>query len=240
MAGFCTRCGRPLPEDGKCAFCPPADPGVGYVPQERRAPAPQENAESGFAQMLRGYLSFVKSFVKSPVDALRRVEEERDMAPAFCNAALLLTLTLLVSLLTALTLQPFYAKFAAGAWILETFLQPALGLGAGVGGLCLYRLVGKERVNLRAIVCTVGAAAILPVAALAVSLPLSIFGSTFYDVCWMLPLCAAAASMAFVNLRVSREKPTVWQLLVLCGVLLVSFLILNRLQNAFIACIYEY
>lgn len=239
MAGFCTRCGRPLPEDGKCAFCPPIDSTVGYAPQEKKAPAPQGDTPSGFSQMISGYFAFVKAFIRNPAESLRRVEEDRDMGPGIVNAALLVSLVFFTSLITALVQRPFYAPFAAGGWLLESFLQPVIGLGAAFGGVCLLRLVGKERIHIRSVLSSVGAAAILPVAALAVTLPLHMFGTTFYDIIWMLPLCCAAVSLVFLTTRVYRSKMSVWQLLILCGVLLVGFLLLNRVQSFFLECIYS-
>ncbi len=239
MAGFCSRCGRPLPEDGKCPFCAPqqAQPEVGYVPQETKNPAPKPDAPSGFSVMMKNYVKFITSFMKAPVDTLRQVEEDRDMTPALVNAAAIILLAFFGALITALRFRPEYGSFAWLGWLGTAFAQPVVGFGTAVGAVFLTLLVGKERVNFRSVLSSVGASATLPVAALATLFVFQLLGLWFYTRLWSLLLVTCAVCLVVLLTKVYKVKLNFWQLLVIIGVMFVGYSLLTGIESWFRAMI---
>ena len=83
MAGFCTRCGRPLPESGICPCT--QQPQQPQQPQYQQPQAPKEPSAFGLA--IKGLPQLWLSYCKDPIGTTRKAVEKHDFLSGILMAA---------------------------------------------------------------------------------------------------------------------------------------------------------
>lgn len=197
MAGYCNKCGRPLPESGVCS-CETKATG------RRRA----ERSLDGLLRLWVGCL-------KDPAGVSRLSAERRD----FRSGLTLLLASVAVSLLSVLLLTLRYAASritrAAVQWLVTGLFAPVIA--AVLTFLLLYALtsITRMRVDLRSVVAAIGTGAVLPMTVVALSVVLSLFHQTVFTVFCVLSFAAWALSFFLLVTQVFsiRLTPAV------CGVM---------------------
>lgn len=190
MAGYCNKCGRPLPESGVCS-CETKTTG------RMRA----ERSLDGFLKLWIGCL-------KDPVDAIRRSAERRD----FRSGLTLLLASVAASLLSVLLLTLRYAASritrAAVQWLVSGLFAPVIA--AVLTFLLIYALtaMARMRVDVRSVVAAIGVSAVLPMTVVALSVVLSLFHQTVFTVFCVVSFAAWALSFFMLVTQVFSIRLT--------------------------------
>ena len=88
MAGFCTRCGRPLPESGICPCTQQAQQPQYQQPQHQQPQQPQAPKEpSAFGLAIKGLPQLWLSYCKDPIGTTRKAVEKHDFLSGILMAA---------------------------------------------------------------------------------------------------------------------------------------------------------
>ena len=119
MAGFCTRCGRPLPESGICPCTQQPQ-----QPQYQQPQAPKEPSAFGLA--IKGLPQLWLSYCKDPIGTTRKAVEKHDFLSGILMAAVTYIAVFFATLVYALRLD---SHFPAVAWLGASLLMPVAGFG---------------------------------------------------------------------------------------------------------------
>ena len=122
MAGFCTRCGRPLPESGICPCT--QQPQQPQQPQYQQPQAPKEPSAFGLA--IKGLPQLWLSYCKDPIGTTRKAVEKHDFLSGILMAAVTYIAVFFATLVYALRLD---SHFPAVAWLGASLLMPVAGFG---------------------------------------------------------------------------------------------------------------
>lgn len=222
MAGFCSQCGRPLPENGRCPYCAPAVPNYGAIAQAPAQP-------SAFSIALKNFSQFLRAYVKNPTGTTRLAAENHDFMTGIFVMAITVTISFFLTLFFALRYRPEGGEFEALAWLTTGIFAPLLAYGFALGCIYLTALVGKMRIGFKSVLAATGAGGVIPTALLAVALPFSMFSLRCFELCWVIVLTAAAVSLVLTLTRVFGMKCTLWQILITIGVLAFGYLVIVAL-----------
>lgn len=190
MAGYCNKCGRPLPESGVCSC---------------------ETKTAGRVRMERSVDGFLKLWIgclKDPVGAACRSAERRD----FRSGLTLLLASVAVSLLSVLVLTLRYAAGriarAAVQWLVTGLFAPVIA--AVLTFLLIYALtaMARMRVDVRSVVAAIGVSAVLPMAVMTLSVVLSLFHQTVFTVFCAVSFAAWAFSFFLLVTQVFNIRIT--------------------------------
>lgn len=209
MAGFCTRCGSPLPESGVCPNCAPQNaPQQQYrqpqyqqpqyqqqyqqpqyqqpqyqqqyqQPQYQQPAAPAE--PSAFSIAMGKFKTFLGNYIKSPAEGIRSAVENGELMTGLITIVLTIAAVFLTLLAIDLRYDASYyhSQFHAGLWFLNTFITPVLMYGLGLGGLLLIGLAGGNKRSFASNLAATGSAGLLPTVFIVAALILSMFGESF-------------------------------------------------------------
>lgn len=253
MAGFCTKCGRPLPESGICpctqqaAQPAPQQPQYQqpqyqqpqyqpqyqqpqyqqYYQQPQYQPAPQQPAApkepSAFGLAFADLPKKFVRLVKDPAAELRNSVEKKDMFGGIIGMAIAVTICFFVTLFCALRWKNEYFGFPAGKWLLAGLVLPVLACGFTFLGYFVLSKVGKVQADMKGLLAVTGTGALIPAALTAVSLLFSMVSPWFFNAFGIL-IVAAWAILAFVTVFQALEiQPKALTLLVLLGFCFVSY-----------------
>ena len=127
MAGFCTRCGRPLPESGICPCTQQAQQPQYQQPQHQQPQQPQAPKEpSAFGLAIKGLPQLWLSYCKDPIGTTRKAVEKHDFLSGILRAAVTYIAVFFATLVYALRLD---SHFPAVAWLGASLLMPVAGFG---------------------------------------------------------------------------------------------------------------
>ena len=127
MAGFCTRCGRPLPESGICPCTQQAQQPQYQQPQHQQPQQPQAPKEpSAFGLAIKGLPQLWLSYCKDPIGTTRKAVEKHDFLSGILMAAVTYIAVFFATLVYALRLD---SHFPAVAWLGASLLMPVAGFG---------------------------------------------------------------------------------------------------------------
>ena len=213
MANFCTKCGRPLPENGICecqtaqaqqAPQPAAAPqGPAYAQQPyQQAPyyAPQPAAPGPFVTALKNIVPFAKAFVKDPAAAVKQVVEENNTMFSLVMM-LVLAVASLFAWLTASVGLELYSDIGVTPVLLPllfSLIFTVVILGLGTLGVYFSARAAKKEVSMMQALIAVGAGSIVPAAILAVAIlfnlyfPIGVFLAAFLAFATTLTDCVIA------------------------------------------------
>lgn len=190
MAGFCTKCGKPLPEDGVCpctlsAPAQPANPyaAVDYTPATNGAPA----QPSAFSIALKNAPSMLKAYFRNPIGTSRIAADKRDVMSGVISALGLLIVSFLSFLFIALRYMSISESgvkstyFPAAAWIVNGLFLPVIAVAMTI--IIIYAMAGvsRVRVDFSSVLASIGVNCILPAIVLFVGMLLSMITPWFFD-----------------------------------------------------------
>ena len=207
---YCTKCGKPLPENGVCSCT------------ARR--------EAAFLNALRSLPALWRAYFRNPVALTRRMGERRD----WLRGLVVLLATLLASLLSTLV---FALRFSGGfalafaPWVTAGLFAPVLAVALCAGVLYALTSLAKMRVDFRTVAAVLGVNAMLPLTLTAASVLLTLIHPLAFHILSYLALAAwgvsfFAAVYEVFSLRVDRVN-----LLVLTGGLAAAYAIVILLRG---------
>lgn len=202
MANFCSKCGRPLPENGVCVCqMQPEAESAGASPREPYVPPfPQAAAPSPFVTALKQIVPFAKAFVHDPVAAVKQVVDEKNTGFSLVML-LVLAVASVLSWLTAsvgLELHTDLGVIPVLLPLLYSLLFAAVIAGLGTLGVYLCARAAKQEVSMMQALTAVGAGSIVPAAIMAVGVllnlyfPLSVLLAALLAFCTVMTDCVIA------------------------------------------------
>ncbi len=222
MAGFCTKCGRPLPENGVCpctmqqenavpqqGYAPPqgyAPQQQGYAPQQGYTPPQYSTSPSKVGKALGGSLKNLPNlwvgYFRDPVGTTRLASEKKDYVSGLIMMGLSVILTLLGTLFFGLIHLNEVTYWDFGdlvlPWLGISFLGPIVAYVITIGLLYILTAIAKMRVDLRSVIAIVGVGSVLPVVLLAVSMLAGMISPIIFEIFAVL-MCAAWAVSFFTT-----------------------------------------
>ena len=135
MAGFCTRCGRPLPESGICPCTQQPQ-----QPQYQQPQAPKEPSAFGLA--IKGLPQLWLSYCKDPIGTTRKAVEKHDFLSGILMAAVTYIAVFFATLVYALRLD---SHFPAVAWLGASLLMPVAGFGLTLLAVSIGAILNKHQ-----------------------------------------------------------------------------------------------
>lgn len=216
MAGFCTKCGKPLPESGVCPCTMQQQPVMQQQPPVMRQQppaaqqgyvAPQYSASpSKVGMALGGSLKNLPNlwvgYFRDPVGTTRLAADKRDAVSGAWMLALQIVLSLLGTLFFALIHLngTMYYKFGdvVLSWLGISFLGPILAFGVSIGLIYVLAGIAKQRVDIRSAVAMTGASSVIPTVLLLATMLLGMIGSVVFELFAILLVAAWAVSF-FTN-----------------------------------------
>lgn len=225
MAGYCTQCGRPLPENGICPCT------------QKKQRDPRKNRKPGgeIDKAVHALPALWLRYLKDPVGASRLAQERCETT----NALTMMAATVLLSFLSTLLFTLRYAADHFGRavlrWSLTGLFAPVIALLLTF--LLVYTLtaIAKMRVNLRSVIAAVGASTAIPLTLLAVSILLSLIHSAvFYVFCVMLFASWALAVFLLIS-EVFGIRFTLLNSLITVGAMTLGYYAVSLLRDWMIA-----
>lgn len=227
MAGFCSYCGRPLPDDGRCPYCAPAAPNYSAVVQQPVQPA----QPSAFSLALKNFGQFLRAYLKNPLGTTRIAVENHDFLTGFFVMAITVTISFILTFAFALRFRPDGGEFEALEWFTVGVFAPVIAYGFCLGCIYLTSLVGKMRIQFKSVLAATGCAGVIPTAFLAAALPISMVSLSCADFCWAVVLISAGIMTLLLLTRVFNIKCNLWQILIIIGVAVSAYYVLTELVN---------
>lgn len=201
MAGFCTSCGRPLPENGVCpckAAAQPQQPSEPiyqqqpyqqqYQPSYQQPVYPVRQGPSAFAK----FFNVMGSYFKDPVGTSRSVLEKKDiisggLSIAACTLFSLIG-TLLFVLVVILDKYTYYGYSIrdfgdyAPAWVVVGLFAPALAVGITFCVIFVLAKLSKNDVDPIGLFSAIGINTLIPACLLAVSMVMSLLSTVIFEI----------------------------------------------------------
>lgn len=264
MAGFCTKCGRPLPENGICP-CTQAQPQTQPAPQyqapqqpQYQAPQPQyqqpqyqqpqyqqapvqapvqPKEPSAFGQAISDLPKKFIRFIKDPVAELKSSVEKKDLMGGIVGMAVAVIACFMATLCYALR---WGYGFAAGAWIVNGLFLPVVAGGFTLLGFFVMSKLGKVQADFKGILAAVGTGALVPAALTLTSGLFQFFGTWFFNV-FAIVIIAAWVVTAFLTVfHVYGVETKALNLLVFLGFCLVAYYSVNTMRDWFVSAVWSY
>lgn len=225
MAGFCSYCGRPLPDDGRCPYCmPAAAPNYNAVVRQPAQP-------SAFSLAMKNFWQFLRAYIKNPVGTTRIAVENHDFLTGIIVMAITVTMSFILTFAFALRYRPAGGEFEALAWLTVGVFGPIFAYGFSLGCIYLTALVGKMRIGIKSALAAIGCGGVIPTALLSAALPISMISLGCFNLCWAVVLVAAAVSMLLLLMKVFNIKCNLWQFLIIIGVSVTAYFTLTEMVD---------
>lgn len=268
MAGFCTKCGRPLPENGICpctqqAQVPPqAQPAPQYQPQQpqvqpQQAPqyqqpqfqqAPQyQNSPVQAPQQPKEPSAFGAAIADLPKKFIRFVKDPVGELKSSVEKKDMMggIVGLAVAVIACFLATLFYAlrwgySFAAIAWLVNGLFLPVVAGGFTLLGLFVMSKLGKVQADFKGMLAAVGTGALVPAALTLTSGLLQFFGTWFFST-FAIIIVAVWVVTAFVTVfHVYGVQPKALNLLVFVGFCLVAYYNVDWMRDWFTKAVWSY
>lgn len=225
MAGYCTNCGRPLPDNGIC----PCTKKQTRVPRRRK----RSGGEIDKAMHILPSLWFRD--LKDPVSASRLAQERCETS----NALTMMAATVILSFLSTAVFTLRYAADHFGRavlrWSLTGLFAPIVALLLTFGLVYALTALSKMRVSLRSVIAAIGAMLALPMTLLAASLLLSLIHiAVFYVFCVMLFASWALAVFLLIS-QVFGVRLSLLNCLITVGAMALGYYAVSLLRDWMLA-----
>ena len=223
MAGYCTNCGRPLPDDGVCPC------------QTRRARTVRRKRGGEIDKAVHALPSLWLRYLKDPVGASRLAQERCETS----NGLTIMAATVLLSFLSTATFTIRYAAdhFGRGVlrWSVTGLFAPVIAMILTFALIYALTALSKMRVNLRSVVAAIGANTVLPMTLLAVSLPLSLIHMTVFYVFGVMLFASWALSVFLLISQVFGIRLNLTNCLITIGGMTLGYYAIALLRDWMIA-----
>lgn len=248
MAGFCSKCGRPLPENGVCPCTmqqPEQQPQFQqqyqqpqYQPQYQQPQYQQPPAQpSAFGIAMKNFPKLLLSYCKDPIGTTRKAVEQKDFLSGIIVMVIAVIATYLTTLVYALRVN---RHFPVGAWLLTGLFAPAFACGLTLLATFVLTKVGKVAADFKGLLASTGVGAIAPAALTIVALPLVLISPSFLGFFGV--LCFAAwVVVAFATVtQVYDIKLNLASLAILIGFCVVSYYAVASMRDWFVSSCFSY
>ena len=229
MAGFCTKCGSPLDENGNCPKCSAAQQSA---PQQQAAPqqpyqAPYQAPKkpSVFSELGKN----LKDYFKDPVGASRNVYEKKSYVSGLLIVAANFLVVLLGLLFFCLTQHLMPLKEVVLEWIFTSLLSVILGYGLTFGIFFVMGKLGGTKTDPMSLLAVAGLNGIIPTCLLAVSMLLGMATPVLFEIFAVLTLAAWAVTTFTTLSRVLNVKMNIVNTLLLIVMLAAAYYVVMLL-----------
>lgn len=190
MAGYCTQCGRPLPESGICPC----------TTEKKRGLRRRRSRGGELDRAVHALPSLWLRYLKDPVGASRLAQERCETS----NALTMMAATVLMSFLSTVLFTLRYATDRFGRavlrWSVTGLFAPVIAILLTFALIYTLTALSRMRVNLRSVIAAIGANLTLPLTVLTLSVVLSLIHITvFYVFCVMLFAAWAVAVFLLIS-----------------------------------------
>ena len=225
MAGYCTNCGRPLPDDG---ICPCRTKRARTVRRRKRSGGEIDKAVHALPSLWLRYL-------KDPVGASRLAQERCETS----NGLTIMAATVLLSFLSTATFTIRYAAdhFGRGVlrWSITGLFAPVIAIALTFALIYALTALSKMRVELRSVVAAIGASTALPMTLLAAAIPLSLIHMTAFYVFGVMLFASWALSVFLLISQVFGIRLNLTNCLITIGFMTLGYYAVALLRDWMIA-----
>lgn len=225
MAGYCTQCGRPLPEDGICPCT------------KKKARGTRRGRKSGgeIDKAVHALPSLWLRYLKDPVGASRLAQERCETT----NGLTMMAATVLLSFLSTVLFTIRYAADHFGRavlrWSVTGLIAPVLALTLTFALIYTLTALSKMRVNLRSVVAAIGANTAIPLTLLAASIVLSMIHVTVFYVFGVMLFASWALAAFLLISQVFGVRFNLWNCLITIGFLTLGYYAVALLRDWMLA-----
>ena len=264
MAKFCTKCGRPLPENGicPCTLQQPVNPEAPQaqaepqyrIPQQPQYQAPQYQAPqhqtaapvqtppapkepSAFGKAITDLPKKFLRFIKNPIATIQASVEKKDLMGGIVGMAVSVIACFLATLVYALR---WGFGFAAWAWIVVGMFAPVVACGFTLLGYFVMSKLGKVEADFKGLLAAVGTGALLPAALTLTSMLLLLISTWFFNAFGILIIAVWVVTAFLTVFHVYGVKPTALNLLVFIGFCFVAYTAVAEMRDWFVNSVWSY
>ena len=261
MAGFCTKCGRPLPESGVCP-CTQGEQPQHQAPQyqqpqyqaaqnqqpqyqapqyqqpqyqpQYQAPVqtpPEPKEPSAFGLAMADLPKKFIRFVKDPVAELKSTAEKKDLLGGIIGLAVAVIACFFATLVYALRWKSSYAPFPAWAWLAVGLFAPVVAGGVTLLGYFVLAKINKLEADFKSILAVVGTGALVPAALTLTSCVLTLITSWFFGAIGVLIFAIWAITAVVTVFHVYNVPSKALNLLLLLGFFVVGYVALDSMRD---------
>lgn len=225
MAGYCTQCGRPLPDDGICPC----------TQQKKRVSRHRRSRGGEIDKAVHALPSLWIRYLKDPVGAGRLAQERCETTDALTVMAATVLLSFLSTALFTLRYAADHFGRAVLRWSLTGLFAPVIALLLTFGLVYTLTALSKMRVNIRAVIAAIGASTAIPLTLLAASVVLSLIHiSIFYVFGVMLFASWAVATFLLIS-QVFGIRLSLWNCLITIGFMTLGYYAVALLRDWMLA-----
>lgn len=225
MAGYCTKCGRPLPDNGICPC----------TLQSKPAPKAQQNP---IVTVLVNLPRLWRSYFRDPIATPRLAGERRD----WITGAAMLILLELVSFLSVLMLTLRYGMarffFVVPQWSTAGLVCPLVAMAAMFGMTYLLSAMSGMRADFRTVIAVLGVSAVLPLSLLVVSALLSLVHLSLFTVFTVLIFASWIVSFFVMLYQVLNLRLNLLSMLALIGGMAIVYAAVAFSRNWLLAALF--
>ena len=233
MAGFCTRCGRPLPESGLCPCT--QQPQQPQQPQYQQPQAPKEPSAFGLA--IKGLPQLWLSYCKDPIGTTRKAVEKHDFLSGILMAAVTYIAVFFATLVYALRLD---YHFPAVAWLGASLLMPVAGFGLTLLATLVLTKVTKVPSDFKGMLASSGLGMTFPATLAAGSIVLLLVYPGLISLLGVASFAVWAVVTVGTLLQVYGVKLNLVTILLCVAFCIAGYYVVSGLRDWFLHACYSY
>lgn len=225
MTGYCTKCGRLLPDDG---ICPCTMGKVSVMRRRRKCGGEIDKAVHELPSLWLRYL-------KDPVGASRLAQERREYSDGLTLMAATVLMSFLSTVLFTLRYSADHFGRAVLRWAVTGLFAPVIAMLLTFGLVYALTALARMRVDIRSVIAAIGAGTVLPLTLLAASVVLSLIHiSVFYIFCVMI-FAAWAVSVFLLISQVFGIRLSLVNCLITVGSMTLGYYAVSLLRDWMLA-----
>lgn len=243
MAGYCVKCGRPLPENGVCS-CTQAVPQQPVYQQPYQQPGyqqmPYPQGQPIYVQVKQGPSAFQKfgkvlgGYFKDPVGTTRAAYEQKDVSSSAIIMCIDILLVLLGTLFFALVRDVFDFGDLVPAWLIVSLFAAPLAYMITLGLAMLAGNLSGTKLDGAGTFAAVGVSGILPTCMLLATMLLGMISAYIFEIFAIMLIATWAVTAMTLIIQVLRVKMNIVNTLVLIVGFTAAFILTYVLMNWFL------
>ena len=238
MAGFCTRCGRPLPESGICPCTQQPQQPQYQQPQHQQPQQPQAPKEpSAFGLAIKGLPQLWLSYCKDPIGTTRKAVEKHDFLSGILMAAVTYIAVFFATLVYALRLD---SHFPAVAWLGASLLMPVAGFGLTLLTTLVLTKVAKVPSDFKGMLASSGLGMTFPATLAAGSIVLLLVYPGLISLLGIASFAVWAVVTVGTLLQVYGVKLNLVTILLCVAFCIAGYYVVSGLRDWFLHACYSY
>lgn len=241
MAGFCTRCGRPLPESGICPCTQQPQQPQYQQPQHQQPQQPQQpqapKEPSAFGLAIKGLPQLWLSYCKDPIGTTRKAVEKHDFLSGILMAAVTYIAVFFATLVYALRLD---YHFPAVAWLGASLLMPVAGFGLTLLATLVLTKVAKVPSDFKGMLASSGLGMTFPATLAAGSIVLLLVYPGLISLLGVASFAVWAVVTVGTLLQVYGVKLNLVTILLCVAFCIAGYYVVSGLRDWFLHACYSY